>query len=123
MSDVITSMTIKPNSSAAQRSSGKKTQSGKSNGGKVRNGNPLLYDFPWLRSGEIPSWLQPSIADRLPCVHTWNTRDWLRKVDELNAAQTKEEREAIIAEAHKEAQAEVTKAAARRQQKKVKLKK
>ena len=101
-------MTIKPNKSAAQRSVGKKAQTGKSGG---RLGTPSLTTFPWL---------QPSIADRLPCVHTWNMRDWLRKVDELNAAQTEEEREVLIAEAHKEARAEIAKAAARRQHKKQK---
>ena len=102
-----------PKAAAKKVQTGNKTGTGK----KIRSGNNTFVDLPWLRVAEIP-WLQNDISDELPsCVHTWNTAAWLRKVDELNIAQTRAEKERIIAESHKEAEVAKADAAARRQAK------
>ena len=98
-------------STQAPKAAAKKVQTGK----KIRSGNNTFLNLPWL--AEIP-WLQNDISDELPsCVHTWNKAAWLRKVDELNIAQTREEKARIIAESHKEAEVAKADAAARRQAK------
>jgi hypothetical protein len=102
-------------STQAPKAAAKKVRTGK----KIRSGNNTFSNLPWLRLAEIP-WLQNDISDELPsCVHTWNKAAWLRKVDELNIAQTREEKARIIAESHKEAEVAKAKAdaAARRQAK------